>query len=415
LVLPEQKEIPVEVLEKIKDLVHAGATIIGPKPEMSTGLYQFEKTDSQVKKIADELWGKENTGVVDNQYGKGRVVYGKSIRDVLSGKHILPDMEYISCRDSSSIDFIHRKDGNAEIYYLANLVEQADYLNVTFRVTGKIPQIWNPADGSVVDQPVYTDDGERISMPLYFDPFGSMFIVFREKEESTHIVSVSKSGENIFPQLPRQLPEEPYYVFSPDAKWTFYTAGSYELKDNTGQVKNIDIAPVRSLEITPPWKVAFSKEWGGPEEIVFDRLISWPESEIPGIKYYSGTASYTNHFTIDKSMIAGHSICLDLGTMFNITEVIINGQSLGTCWKKPFRKDITPAIVSGNNTLELKVTNLWPNRLIGDQSLPEEKRFTETNITDMSRGGRKYFEKDDPLKPSGLIGPVKVIVIQNEK
>jgi hypothetical protein len=325
-------------------------------------------------------------------------------------------MEYISCRDSSSIDFIHRKDGDAEIYYLANLVEQSDYLNVTFRVTGKTPQIWNPADGSVVDQPVYADDGERISMPLYFDPFGSAFVVFREKEESAHIVSVSKSGENIFPQLPRQFPEEPYYVFSPAGTWSFYAAGSYELKDNTGQVKKIDIAPVQSLEITPPWKVAFSKEWGGPEEIVFDRLISWTDSEIPGIKYYSGTASYTNSFTLDENLIAGKSIYLDLGTMFNIAEVIINGQNLGTCWKKPFRKDISKSIVPGNNTLELKITNLWPNRLIGDRFLPEGERFTETNVTSLTKsGGGKYFEKDEPLRPSGLVGPVRVIAIRNEK
>ncbi|KAA6310739.1 hypothetical protein EZS27_038010, partial [termite gut metagenome] len=252
-------------------------------------------------------------------------------------------------------------------------------------------------------------DGERISMPLYFDPFGSIFIVFREKEEKPHIVSLSKSGENIFPHLPRQFSEESYYTLSPDGKWMFYADGNYELTYNTGQVEKIDIAPVRSLEITPPWKVAFSKEWGGPEEIVFDRLISWTESEIPGIKYYSGTASYTKNFPIDESMIAGHSICLDLGTMFNIAEVIINGQSLGACWKKPFRKDISKSIAPGNNTIELKVTNLWTNRLIGDQYLPEEKRFTETNITNMKRNAdEKYFEKGDPLMPSGLVGPVQL-------
>jgi hypothetical protein len=376
LVLPEKKDISLEVLKKIKELVHDGATVTGPKPETSTGLYRYKETELKVKKIADELWGMENTNLVDKQYGKGRVVSGKSIRDVLSDKHILPDVEYKNLRDSSSIDFVHRTAGDADIYYLANLVEEADYANVSFRVTGKVPQIWDPADGSVVDQPVYADDGERISMPLYFDPFGSMFVVFREKKEQSHIV-LSKSGERIFPQLPSQLPEKNY---------------------------------VHSEEIAAPWTVSFSKEWGGPEEIVFDRLASWTESEIPGIKYYSGTASYTNNFNVDENLLTDNIVYLDLGIMYNITEVIINGHNLGTCWKKPFKKDITKAIVSGDNTIELKVTNLWPNRLIGDLFLSEDKRFTETNILDMKSpyGGRNYFEKDDPLRPSGLLGPVQL-------
>jgi hypothetical protein len=149
--------------------------------------------------------------------------------------------------------------------------------------------------------------------------------------------------------------------------------------------------------------VSFSKEWGGPEHIVFEKLISWPESDIQGIKYYSGTASYTNTFSVDKNELTGHSLYLDLGEMFNIAEVIINGKNLGTCWKKPFIKDISQTVIPGTNTVELKVTNLWPNRLIGDQHLPEVERYTETNYN--------KFGKEDPLWPSGLVGPVRLFFV----
>jgi hypothetical protein len=393
LVMPEQKTILLDVLEKIGDLVHSGATVIGPKPETSTGLYQYEKTDLKVKEIADQMWGKGN-----HSFGKGRVVYGKTIREVLSDNRILPDMEYKSCRDSSSIDFIHRVDGDTEIYYLANLADKADYLNVTFRVTGKVPQIWDPADGSVADQSFYTDDGERISMPLYLDPYGSMFVVFKAKEKQPHIVSITKSGENIFPNLPSTLPEKAYYSLLSGGKWIFRSNGAYQLEYNTGQQKEINVDPAHTKKIDTPWNVSFSKEWGGPEKIVFDRLISWTESEIPGIKYYSGTAVYTNTFTFENDKISSNRIELDLGEMYNIAEVIVNKKKLGTCWKKPFIKDISSAVVPGVNTIEIKITNLWPNRLIGDQYLPEDQRLTETNM------GK--FTKESPLLPSGLLGPV---------
>jgi hypothetical protein len=131
--------------------------------------------------------------------------------------------------------------------------------------------------------------------------------------------------------------------------------------------------------------------------------MSWTESDLPGIKYYSGTASYTNTFPLAESRLSGNRIYLDLGEMFNIAEVIINGKNLGTCWKKPFIKDISQTIIPGTNTIELKVTNLWPNRLIGDQNLPEEERYTETNFN--------KFGKEDPLWPSGLVGPVQLYFI----
>jgi hypothetical protein len=409
LALPDEKQIPLEVLEKIRKLVYAGATVTGNKPEKSTGLYRFEENDCRVVEIADEMWGKEALAVIDRPYGRGKVVCNKSIGEILADRRVLPDMEYKSCRDSSEIDFVHRKDGDAEIYYLANLTEQSDYANVAFRVTGKTPQIWNPVDGSVADMPVYADDGERISMPVYFAPYGSLFVVFRAKEEKPHVTSVTISGEEIFPKLPAAIPETEYCTPLPDGKTVFRTEGDYELKYSDGEVKNIAIRPARSQNIDGAWDVSFSVEWGGPEHVRFDRLMSWTESEMDGIKYYSGTAVYTNTFTIDEKSITGNCIELDLGEMYDVAEVAVNGKNLGTCWTKPFRKDISQAVVPGENTIGIKIANLWPNRLTGDSFLPEEKRYTETNFhTFTFLDMNKKFGKDESLRPSGLLGPVRI-------
>ncbi len=352
LVLPDKNSIPLEVLEKIRDMVKQGATIIGQKPEKSTGLMDYRTNDRRLKIIADELWGKDTGAVVDRKVGKGRVVLGKSIPEVLADNNVLPDMEYKSGCDSSDIDFIHRTDGDTEIYFLANLIEQTDSVKATFRITGKYPQLWDATDGNVSDITEFVDDGKRISIPLCLAPFGSMFVIFRDNK-------TGKAAE----------------VF--------------------------DFKSARVYNITAPWEVSFDKEWGGPEHVIFDKLVPWNESKEDGIKYYSGTAVYRTRFKLSSIQCSKTSnIYLDLGEMYNIAEVWVNGKNLGTCWKKPYRKDIKRAMVDGENVLELRVTNLWPNRLIGDQFLPKAERFTETNIT--------KFTKDSPLRTSGLVGPVRL-------
>ena len=142
---------------------------------------------------------------------------------------------------------------------------------------------------------------------------------------------------------------------------------------------------------------------GGPDDVEFAKLISWPDSDNPGIKYYAGTASYLNTFVVKNKIKEGSKVILDLGELYNVAEIILNGHNLGTCWMKPFRKDISEYVKQGSNEIEIKVTNLWPNRLIGDQFLPEEKRYTLTNIS--------KYTRQDTLRPSGLLGPVQIKII----
>jgi beta-galactosidase/beta-glucuronidase len=145
------------------------------------------------------------------------------------------------------------------------------------------------------------------------------------------------------------------------------------------------------------WKVAFDPDWGGPAETEFKQLISWPEHPDKGIRYYSGTAVYRNVATLSEADLQ-YRITLDLGELYNLAEVNINGAPAGVWWKQPFSGDITGLLQKGENTIEIKVVNLWPNRLIGDQFLPENQRFTKTNVM--------KFSKETPLLPSGLLGPV---------
>ena len=141
--------------------------------------------------------------------------------------------------------------------------------------------------------------------------------------------------------------------------------------------------------------MTFTPGWGAPASATFRRLESWSLNSDPGIRYYSGTATYRTRFLLDSK---GSNITLDLGEVREIAQVKLNGKDLGILWKKPFQVALGSAAKRGWNDLEVAVTNLWPNRLIGDQQLPPEQRRTHTNIT--------KFRADSPLMPSGLLGPV---------
>jgi hypothetical protein len=155
-------------------------------------------------------------------------------------------------------------------------------------------------------------------------------------------------------------------------------------------------------EITGSWTVQFDPKWGGPESAVFEQLVSWTQRPEEGIKYFSGTATYRKTFDLPETLRRpGQHLTLDLGDVKNLAEVRLNGKNLGILWAPPFRVDVTDVIKPTGNSLEIEVVNFWPNRIIGDQSLPPEKRLTRTNI--------RKLTKDTPLMDSGLLGPVRVL------
>ena len=410
LVLPERKAIPLEVLEKIRELIKAGATVIGPRPATSVGLKDLNNAEQRVQQIAADLWGRiDGKTITENSFGKGKIVWGKTIREVLMEKGVMPDFKYSSNREYAkesgspphyfNIDYIHRNNESTEIYYVVNRNDHPDFLNATFRVTGKTPELWYPETGKMVEQKIFISNDNSTSMPLFLDSYGSVMVVFRKPVDESHIVSIEKDGQEIFPELPEEDFDKDPFVINDAGNLVFINKANFRVTWSDGSEQEFNIArQISDQEINGDWQVQFNKEWGGPEQIVFNDLVLWNEHADPGIKYYSGTAVYKNNFHLSAGQLENNNIYLDLGVMYNMAEVTINGQYTGVWWIKPFRNEVTRFLREGENSLEIKLVNLWPNRIIGDQLLPKEQRFTRTNVI--------KFTADYPLLPSGLAGPV---------
>jgi len=189
----------------------------------------------------------------------------------------------------------------------------------------------------------------------------------------------------------------------------------------------LEFKPVQ--EIAGPWEVQFDPKWGGPAKpVTFEKLEDWSKRPDDGIRYYSGTAVYRTTFTLNSQPSTLNRLFFDLGRVAIMAEVRLNGRDLGILWKPPFRVEVTDALKPGENTLELHVVNLWINRQIGDEQLPEDSdRNTNGTLKSWpawlaqgkpSSTGRYTFtswrlwKKDDPLVESGLLGPVTLRTVE---
>ncbi len=360
LVLPHDASCSVSpvVLQKIKELAEAGVTVIGPRPAAAVGLTNYPRSDEQVKKLANALWTAEATTSGQHKVGSGRVIWGHSLANVVQRDRLAPDVEFRDASPQAKLDWIHRRDGDCEIYFLSNQSATTATAEVVFRTGGKRPELWDAITGRIRDLPDWREKDGRTAVPLTFTPRESYFVVFRKKAQ----------------------------------------AGSSKVAENFPELKPL-------AEITGPWKVSFDPKWGGPESVVFETLESWTKRPEEGIRYYSGTATYRQTFDLPETSRGGNArIYLDLGKVKNLATVRLNGKDLGVVWTAPWRVDITGAVKPTGNRLEIDVVNLWPNRLIGDAALPAEKRYTVTNV--------QTYKKDSPLLESGLLGPVTVMETQ---
>ncbi len=422
MVLPGHQIISLEALRKIAQLVKDGATIIGPKPVAVTGLKDYPSCDAELAELAKQLWGStDGRTVTENIYGKGRVVWGKAAKDVLAASGVPPDFECTGDVPQDALNYMHRTVGDVDIYFISNPSNQAKYYQCKFRVAGKEPELWSPDTGEIRRLLLYNfQKDNRVAVPLWFEPYGSTFVVFR-RPAGAHFTSLAKDGKILFPYasgtqnlLPSPLMGEApkgypgvragcVDVFADkDGRAVIETRekGIYELKNESGQTVRVDAAEPLVQNVEGPWQVHFAPGWGAPESIEFNDLKSWTENDDPNIKYFSGAASYVRDIDIPADMLDSKGVLeLDLGDLRELADVRLNGQSLGVLWKAPFRIDISSAARAGKNHLEIQIVNMWANRLIGDQKLPPEERKTKTNIT--------KFEKGNPQPlPSGLFGPV---------
>jgi hypothetical protein len=598
LILPEDKRLSLEVLRKVRDMVKEGVALVGPKPQVNPGLTGYPNSDSELHQIAEEVWGNLNgTTVTEHTCGKGRVFWGLPLATVLDKLNIKPDCDVTSRSGDAPINFLHRRVGDAEVYFVANRRRRAEDVTCTFRVKGKQPELWNPETGEITPINIYRESEAGIRVPLQFTPSGSVFVVFRSPVSAGHLQSIARNGTAIAPLEPfpkfqagrqREVANEftlsvwikpdldgiipakdahnPYVplrslvisppegdtvygpgivscgllagrngiavlehahmdwhtvmsvpmpiagwahvalvyktgapslyvngklvgqseasgrlvhpglndmterdgaeyfdgdmsdpelikealsedriqqltaagipspIAPPAVEWAgagpsellFWDDGNYTWRGAAGE-SSVKISGIgKPLEIAGPWQVSFPPNLGAPAEVTLPELISLHQHSDPGVKYFSGTATYSKQVIVPSGALAAdRRLYLDLGWVHVVAQVRVNGRDLGLLWKPPFRVDITSAAKPGDNKLEVLVTNQWVNRLIGDEQLPPENEYAPGGnikvIPDWflqgkpkPPGGRttfatwKHFNKDSPLLVSGLVGPVRL-------
>jgi hypothetical protein len=353
LVLPKMETIRPEVLLKIKELVNQGAVILGTKPLRSPSLQNFAKADEQVQALASGLWGNvDGTATKVNHVGKGMVIDGMDLQEVLDLIKLKPDLK------ADSVLFIHRTLPEGDVYFISNQKNSPARIDATFRLGGKVPELWDPVTGSIRNLPVYTQHSNTTSVPLELDATGSAFVIFRKDV----------------------------------------------VKTTAGQPKVNYPEPVQTMKLTAPWTVTFDQRMRGPAQpLVLNTLTDWTQNTNDSIKYYSGAAFYRTSVNLVQPA-KGTQVMLDLGKVIAIAKVKVNGVDAGGVWTAPYEVDITKLLKSGKNELEIKVINTWVNRLIGDSKLQESERGTWLSVNP--------YKSDSKLQPSGLLGPVKLKMIK---
>ena len=368
LLLPGTDRLSLSAAVKIKELVESGGKVIAQNRIVGTpGLSGYPEDNQEVKQIMSQL------------RDQGKIITESEWPKIFEDDKIEPDFE------GESLNYIHRKTGSIDFYFVANPKPEQVKVNCSFRVSGKIPELWNPETGEIRKLPDYLESEGRISVPLRFQPMQSWFVVFRKAKSE-------KTVKN------KNFPE-----YSP------------------------------LMDINGPWQVSFDPKWGGPENpVTFDTLQDWSKHSDAGIRYYSGTATYFNAFNFSSEQLSQSTpVLLDLGHVEVMAKVKVNGKNCGIAWKPPYRVDISDAVQPGENKLEIDVVNTWVNRMIGDENLPEDcdwidwerlNEWPEWFLKDESRpSGRftfttaKHYKKDDPLISSGLIGPVRIHLLVGEK
>ncbi|MGD1010342.1 MAG: glycosyl hydrolase [Candidatus Aminicenantales bacterium] len=455
LVLPERETMTPGLLRKVRDLVAAGATIVGPPPRKAPGLAGFPSCDADVKALAGELWGEcDGVRVTENSLAKGRAIWERGspagtrnkkniegqkkasagetleaelragpadttgsgpdpgtrragpwdvgapplsepeqygdfgiVARILAGMNVPPDFEA-----DADLRYSHRRDGDVDIYFVANPDDRALAAECVFRVDGKLPELWDAVTGKIRDLQEFTGSGGLTGVPMRFEPHQSFFVVFRKPAGGAK-PSVRASAEGLPGCLDR----------------------NFSRVEDTGRIEG-------------EWEVVFDPKWGGPERITFADLEDWSLRPEEGIKYYSGLATYRKAFDLPgrpAGQGASPRLWLDLGTVKNIARVRLNGNDLGVVWCAPWRVEITGTVKPKGNRLEVTVANLWPNRLIGDEKLPPdsdygpggnlarwpewlEKRLPRPSPGRFTFTTWKHYGKDSPLLPSGLLGPVTI-------
>jgi hypothetical protein len=345
------RHMSLPVLRAIYKLVNEGATVAGPKPVDDPSLADDQ---AEFRKLNEELFG-DGTGV--RRVGKGTVYAGQPLKDVFEAIKLAPDFEATQPEPGTRLEFVHRKLADGDLYFVDNRTDHAVQVDAAFRVSGRKPELWRAETAGMRPATYRSQDG-RTTVPLKLEPWGTVFVVFRKPAEATAFTAPASSETQL-------------------------------------------------AAVSGPWAVKFQPGRGAPESITLGDLASWTTNADPGVKYFSGTGTYTRNLDAPAAWFThGAELWIDLGNVKELAQVEVNGKPLGTVWHSPFRVDLTAALHPGANQLTVKVTNLWPNRMIGDQQPGVTNPITFADV--------KPYKANSPLIDSGLLGPVRILRITTE-
>ncbi|MBC7566911.1 MAG: glycosyl hydrolase, partial [Pedobacter sp.] len=391
LVLPVVKTMTPKLLDKLRSLIAAGAIIVGSPPEQTPGLTGYPQSDQVVKAEATKIWGRTEppSKQTTKPFGKGKVIWGGDLETKLDFLYphydltaqILRSMDVsLDFESNGPIRYTHRTSKDFDIYFVSNRIDKAVTVIGKFRNhRNRKPVLLDAVTGKVIDLDVPPQMSKVSSIDLRFEPFQSYFILF--------------SDQGVKDMIPASI---------------FASAKSKTVLEGS-------------------WQLSFDPKWGGPKSTTFDKLEDWSQNADKGIKYYSGIAVYKKQFDapsefmeVSTGSIAKGNWFLDLGEVKNMAKVKLNGKDLGVVWTAPWQVDISDALRAKDNMLEIEVANLWPNRLIGDEQLPDDGiqngKWPEWLLKGLPRPGKrfsfttfKHYSKDSPLFKSGLLGPVSIV------
>jgi hypothetical protein len=382
LVLPDVETMTPELLYKIASLVKAGAVVTGHPPSKSPSLVDYPNCDEKVKLLAADLWGSKSiiparATLTTSKNAAGQLATElyppyDSTAALLHQLGVNPDF-----KASGSIRYTHRKLADREIYFVSNRTDHPVEEDCLFRDGLLHAELWDAVTGEIRSLHNLTASAEGVSIRMKFDASQSFFVVFNKSEEAGPIDADAK----------KDFPDEQSL-----------------------------------LTLEGPWTLAFDAAWGGPENVVFESLTDWATRPEEGIRHYSGIATYCKTFDLPESdqSIKGSDLFLDLGIVKNLARVRLNDKDLGVVWTAPWQVKISGPVKKKNNKLEIEIANLWANRLIGDEAMPDDGvkdgKWPEWLLNGTPRpSGRftftthHFYKKNDSLFESGLLGPVRVV------
>ena len=366
LVLPDQGALELSSLQVIEKLIRNGAIVYGNRPKHMLSLSGQKEDQEKFRELAAKVWnGCNEAENVRNRYGRGQVIWGEPIANVMSELHQIPDFT-TSLPDSLNLMYIHKITGHSDVFFVVNQKDSLLNRDCLFRVSGKIPEIWTPLTGEVKKCGGYTLENGQMRIPVTFQPKESLFFVFREGKTNGHEQITNGKDEKQTSRL-----------------------NSPEVTDIKNFKGKIIFHPINSEKL---------------DSISISEFKSFTEFSNPDIKYFAGTACYQIDFELNPGYLSNcDAVFLKFGNLDATAEVRLNNQLLGNIWMPNILLSVNK-LLKEKNHLEISVATTCRNRIIGDLIEYGTLRniFTSAPVS-------SFLNKESPLKPSGIIGPLQLI------